>query len=99
MLVIVSAAAHPVQIGDVVRNGDFWHGIPSSQQSREATYKDGQHQKKNLLGDNFWQLKNLLKFQVDPFTFLEQNTTCHPAATDIFGRQWDKEEFCRRRVK
>lgn len=48
MLVIVRAAAHPVQTQDAIRNGDFWHGILSSQENRDSTHKDG-HDQKNLL--------------------------------------------------
>lgn len=51
MLVIVTAGAHPIWTRDAVRNGDFWHAILSSQESREATHEDGQHQKMN-----FWEI-------------------------------------------
>lgn len=94
MLVTVRAAAHPVQTRDAIKNGDFWHGILSSQESRDTTHKDG-HYRKNLF--DFWQSKNLLKFYVAPFTFLQQNNTCCPAATVLTFLEDDgtKESFAK----
>lgn len=44
-LVTVRAAANPVQTWDAIRNGDLWHGILSSQESRDTIHKDGHYQK------------------------------------------------------
>lgn len=95
ILVTLRAAAHPVQTRDTIRNGDFWHGILSSQECRDTIHKDG-HCQKNLFEIKFLTVQELVGILCSLFYVPGTKHHLLPCSNsvDIYGGWWHKGEFC-----